>query len=146
MDSVPLSSQNGGEAFPSRSRQEKDDGLNSRGTGCAFSCALFEEDPGPLVTHMSTFLHFATCLFLIAATSTLHRRLSLSTKASLCANELIRRTFPGRRASCVCSGGVQVIPLLDNCRSGPWQVTQLEGQIVMAGFQAFSFVFVAGPL
>ena len=50
----------------------KDGGLEFRGTGCGFSCVEFEEYPGPLVTHMSTFLHLAPHLFLIAAASTPH--------------------------------------------------------------------------
>ena len=117
---------------------------------CGFSCVLLEEDPDSLVTRMSTFLRFATHLLM-------NELLRPLIDASSC-----RRGNPHALASSfgaiprslrvLCVQWRNTSYLLDRChlkyglqRSGPWQITQLEDQIVMAGFQAFSFVFVAGP-
>ena len=60
MSSVHRNSQNSGKVIPSRSGYHcninaTDGGLAFGEIGCV-SCALFEEDPDPLVTYMSTFL------------------------------------------------------------------------------------------
>ena len=60
MNSVHRNSQNSRKVIPSRSGYHcninaADGGLAFGGIGCV-SCVLFEEDPDPLVTYMSTFL------------------------------------------------------------------------------------------